>query len=54
VVQDHPAHVLVSYSSRADLVVIGRHGSGAGPAVGGVRHAVLSHARCPVAVVPSG
>jgi nucleotide-binding universal stress UspA family protein len=54
VVHDHPARVLACYGSRADLVVIGRHGSGAGPAVGGIQHAVLSHARGPVAVVPSG
>lgn len=30
-----PARVLACYSSRADLVVIGRHASSAGPAVGG-------------------
>jgi nucleotide-binding universal stress UspA family protein len=53
VVGDHPAHVLASYTSRADLVVMGRHGRGSGPAVGGIQHAVLSHARGPVAVVPS-
>jgi nucleotide-binding universal stress UspA family protein len=52
VVHDHPARVLACYSSRAELVVIGRHGGGAGPAVGGIQHAVLSHARGPVAVVP--
>ena len=54
VLQDHPARVLASYSSRADLVVIGRHSSGAGVTVGGTEHAVLSHARGPVAIVPSG
>lgn len=54
VVHDHPARVLASYSSRADLVVIGRHSGGAGPAVGGIQHAMLSHARGPVAIVPSG
>ena len=54
VVHDHPARVLACYSSRADLVVIGRHASGAGVAVGGIQHAVLSHARGPVAIVPSG
>ena len=54
VVHDHPARVLACYSSRADLVVIGRHGGGVGPAVGGIQHAVLSHARGPVAIVPSG
>jgi nucleotide-binding universal stress UspA family protein len=54
VVHDHPAWVLACYSSRADLVVIGRHSGGAGPAVGGIQHAMLSHARGPVAIVPSG
>jgi nucleotide-binding universal stress UspA family protein len=53
VVRDHPARVLTNYTSRADLVVIGRHGPGAGPAIGGIQHAVLSHARGPVAIVPS-
>jgi nucleotide-binding universal stress UspA family protein len=53
VVQGHPARVLTCYSSRADLVVISRHGRGAGSAVGGIQHALLSHARGPVAVVPS-
>jgi nucleotide-binding universal stress UspA family protein len=54
VLHDHPAHVLASYSARADLVVIGRHGApGAHPAVGGIQHALLSHARGPVAIVPA-
>ncbi len=53
VVHDHPAHVLASYSARADLVVIGRHdGAGSRPAIGGIQHALLNHARGPVAVVP--
>ena len=47
-VHDHPGHVLASYTARADLVVIGRHGS----AVGGIQHALLSHAHGPVAIVP--
>ena len=54
VVHDHPARVLACYSRRADLVVIGRHSGGAGPAVGGIQHAMLSHARGPIAIVPSG
>ena len=52
----HPARVLASYSARADLVVLGRHGHpvGAGPGIGSIQHAVLDHAHGPVAVVPSG
>ena len=50
----HPASVLASYSARADLVVIGRHGGPVtGPAVGAIQHSVLHHARGPVAVVPA-
>lgn len=53
VVPGHPAQVLAEYSTRADLVVIGRHGgAGAVPAIGSVQHAMLNHARGPVAVVP--
>jgi nucleotide-binding universal stress UspA family protein len=56
VVWGHPAHVLASYSARADLVVLGRHGhpSGPGPGIGSIQYAVLDHAHGPVAVVPSG
>jgi nucleotide-binding universal stress UspA family protein len=56
VIHGHPARVLASYSARADLVVLGRHGhpGGAGPGIGSVQHAVLDHAHGPVAVVPSG
>jgi len=55
VVQGHPARVLASYTARADLVVIGRHGGpgGVGPGIGSIHHAVLNHAGGPVAVVPS-
>jgi nucleotide-binding universal stress UspA family protein len=48
IVPGHCAQVLASYTTRSDLVVVGRHG----PAIGGIQHAVLSHARGPVAVVP--
>jgi nucleotide-binding universal stress UspA family protein len=51
VIRGHPAHILASYSVRSDLVVIGRHGD---PGIGSVQHALLNHARGPVAVVPSG
>ena len=50
VIRCHPARVLANYSARADLVVIGRHGD---PSIGSIQHALLDHARGPVAVVPS-
>lgn len=54
IVSGPPARVLVGLSARADLVVIGRHpGHGDLPGPGAVRHAVLSHAHGPVAIVPS-
>jgi nucleotide-binding universal stress UspA family protein len=54
VVHGHPGRALVGLSARADLVVIGRHAHHPGlPGPGSVRHAVLSHAHGPVAVVPS-
>jgi len=54
VVHDHPAHVLASYCARADLVVIGRHdGPGSHRSIGGIQHALLNHARGPVAIVPA-
>jgi nucleotide-binding universal stress UspA family protein len=54
VVSGHPARALVGLSVRADLVVMGRHAGHPGPhGPGRVRHAVLSHAHGPVAVVPA-
>jgi nucleotide-binding universal stress UspA family protein len=50
VVHGHPARVLAAYAGRADLVVVGRHSRG--PAIGGIQHAVLSHAHGPIAIVP--
>jgi hypothetical protein len=53
--REYPAKVLACYSARADLVVIGRREEGsAGPAIGGTKHALLDHARGPVAVIPPG
>jgi nucleotide-binding universal stress UspA family protein len=53
-VQGHPARVLASHSESADLVVIGRHRTPHPADVGGIQHALLNHARGPVAVVPAG
>ncbi|MGC0208716.1 universal stress protein [Streptomyces levis] len=50
----HPAEALVNASRAADLLVVGRR-TGARTSegrLGPVTHAVLHHARCPVAVVP--
>jgi nucleotide-binding universal stress UspA family protein len=52
--QGRAGHQVVHAADGADLVVVGRrtrHPS-AGTSVGSVTHAVLHHARCPVAVVP--
>ena len=51
VIHGHPARVLANYSARADLTVIARHGS---PGIGSIQHALLDHARGPVAIVPVG
>jgi len=55
VVHEHPGHVLADLSARAELVVLGRHvgEASAGPRIGAVTHAVLSHAHGPVACVPA-
>ncbi len=53
VVRCHPAQMLASLSARADLVVIGRHGTPGAPDGSSIQHAVLGHARGPVAIVPA-
>src|SRR5450756_633769 len=52
VVRSHPAHLLASLSARADLVIVGRHGE-PGRHGSSIQHAVLGHARGPVAIVPA-
>ncbi|MEV0172021.1 universal stress protein [Streptomyces sp. NPDC050803] len=50
-----PAGALVEASGEAGLVVVPRHPAGRfGMRLGSVVHAVLHHAECPVAVVPTG
>ncbi|WP_329500506.1 universal stress protein [Kitasatospora herbaricolor] len=50
-----PAKRLVALSRTHQLVVVGRHGKPEGPLgrLGSVSQAVVHHAHCPVAVVPS-
>jgi len=51
-----PGHVLVSMSARAGLIVLGRSGgeSANRRRTAPVAHSVLSHAECPVAIIPEG
>jgi nucleotide-binding universal stress UspA family protein len=54
VVHGHPGRALAGLSTRADLVVIGRHAKHHGrQGPGSVRHAVLNHAHGTIAVIPS-
>jgi nucleotide-binding universal stress UspA family protein len=52
VVRGHPGHVLASRSARADLVIFGRHGAAGEESASTIQHAVLGHARGPVAILP--
>ncbi|MEV5505318.1 universal stress protein [Streptomyces orinoci] len=47
-----PAQHLLTAAADAELLVVGRHEHRPALGVGPVAHAVLHHARCPVAVVP--
>ncbi|MCZ9347586.1 universal stress protein [Streptomyces sp. TRM76130] len=53
---DAPAAAVVEASKRASLVVLPRHPAEGrlGSRLGSVTHAVLHHAACPVAIVPTG
>jgi nucleotide-binding universal stress UspA family protein len=53
--QGDPSQVLLAYSDRAQLLVLGNHGRGALGAMvlGSVAQRCAHHARCPVLVVPA-
>lgn len=49
--RDHPARALLGQAVRAQLLVVGPGGRGAGPLLGSVCHALVHRSPCPVAVV---
>ncbi|HET6876457.1 MAG TPA: universal stress protein [Jatrophihabitans sp.] len=53
-VEGHPAKVLLDVVTPADLLVVGSRGHGefVGVVLGSVSHHVVTHAACPVVVVP--
>jgi nucleotide-binding universal stress UspA family protein len=55
-VHKHPATAVLEAAEEAQVVVLGRHGSGmfGGFAFGSVARAVLHYAECPVVVAPAG
>lgn len=55
VARDRPAHILLDHAKSAQLVVVGSRGRGGfrGLLLGSTGQALIYHAACPVAVVPS-
>jgi nucleotide-binding universal stress UspA family protein len=53
--EGHPAQVLLDLAADGDLIVVGSRGHGgfAGALLGSISQHVVTHARCPVVVVPS-
>ncbi|MDR3664463.1 MAG: universal stress protein [Mycobacterium sp.] len=54
-VEGHPARVLLESVGEHDILVVGSHGHGGfvGAMLGSIGQYVVSHARCPVVVVPA-
>ena len=54
-VEGHPAHALLESVGENDILVVGSHGHGGflGAILGSISQHVVSHARCPVVVIPA-